>query len=163
DPGEIVTTTGESEVTVRPGGEVRLTVKVERRKGFKGRVPVDVQGLPHGVRVLDIGLNGILITEQETSRTVVIHAEPWVEPMAHPRLRSSRRSSDLPPRRPRRPRRRASSSAAHVSFGAASTGPESARGQEPVWRKWASAQARIWRTRRRGGPAGLPTPRRRAS
>jgi hypothetical protein len=47
-------------------------------------VPVDIRGLPHGVRVLDIGLNGILITERETSREVVLYAEPWVKPMEHP-------------------------------------------------------------------------------
>jgi WD40 repeat protein len=84
EPGEIVTTTEQSEVTVRPGGEVRVTVHVERRNGFKGRIPVEVQGLPHGVHVLDIGLNGILVTENETRRTFVIRAEPWVAPTAHP-------------------------------------------------------------------------------
>ena len=84
EPGEIVTTTGQSEVTVRPGGQARLTVQVERRKGFKGRIPLDVRGLPHGVRVLDIGLNGILVTEEQTSRTVVIYCEPWVAPTNHP-------------------------------------------------------------------------------
>jgi hypothetical protein len=47
-------------------------------------VPLEVRGLPHGVRVLDIGLNGILITENESSRTFAIYAEPWVEPVAHP-------------------------------------------------------------------------------
>jgi hypothetical protein len=84
DPGEIVTTTSQKEVTVRPGGQARLTVHVERRKGFKGRIPLEVLGLPHGVRVLDIGLNGILVTEQQTSRTVVIYCEPWVQPTEHP-------------------------------------------------------------------------------
>jgi hypothetical protein len=84
EPGDIVTTTEQSEVTLKPGGEVRVTVKIERRNGFKGRIPIDVRGLPHGVRVLDIGLNGILITEQDTSRTFVIYAEPWVEPTSHP-------------------------------------------------------------------------------
>jgi hypothetical protein len=34
--------------------------------------------------VLDIGLNGILITEGETRRTFVLRAEPWVQPTAHP-------------------------------------------------------------------------------
>ena len=62
----------------------RLTVQVERRKGFKGRIPLEVRGLPHGVRVLDVGLNGILITEQQTARTVVIYCEPWVVPTEHP-------------------------------------------------------------------------------
>jgi WD40 repeat protein len=84
DGGDIVTRTEQSEATVRPGGETRLTVTVERRNGFAGRIPLDVRGLPHGVRVLDIGLNGILITEKETARTIVIYAEPWVEPAAHP-------------------------------------------------------------------------------
>ncbi len=43
-----------------------------------------MRGLPHGVRVLNIGLNGILITERETSREVVLYAEPWVKPMERP-------------------------------------------------------------------------------
>ena len=47
-------------------------------------MPLEVQGLPHGVRVLDIGLNGILITRAETTRTFVLYAEPWVKPMNHP-------------------------------------------------------------------------------
>ncbi len=91
EPGDIVTTTGQTEVTVKPGGEVRLTVTVERRNGFRGRIPLDVKGLPHGVRVLDIGLNGILITPQETSRTIVISAEPWVSATSHPFVVLARR------------------------------------------------------------------------
>jgi hypothetical protein len=63
---------------------VRVTVTVERRNGFTGRIPLEVRGLPHGVRVLDIGLNGILVTEKETTRTFVIYGEPWVEPTSHP-------------------------------------------------------------------------------
>ena len=47
-------------------------------------MPLDVRGLPHGVRVLDIGLNGILITEKEASRAIQIYAEPWVQPAEHP-------------------------------------------------------------------------------
>jgi hypothetical protein len=91
EPGDIVTTTVQSEVTVKPGGEVRLTVKVERRNGFKGRIPIEVKGLPHGVRVLDIGLNGILITPDATTRTFAIYAEPWVQEMTHPFVVSARR------------------------------------------------------------------------
>jgi WD40 repeat protein len=91
EPGDIVTATEQREVTLQPGGEVRLTVKVERRNSFKGRIPIEVKGLPHGIRVLDIGLNGILITEQETTRTIVIHAEQWVAPMTHPIVVLARR------------------------------------------------------------------------
>jgi mono/diheme cytochrome c family protein len=84
EPGEIVTTTEQREVTIHPGSETRLTVVVERRQGFAGRIPIEVRGLPHGVRVLDVGLNGILITPRETKRTIVLYAEPWVQPTSHP-------------------------------------------------------------------------------
>jgi hypothetical protein len=89
--GDISTTTAESEITLKPGGEVRLRVSVARHNGFAGRIPLDVRGLPHGVRVLDIGLNGILITEKETERVVVIYAEPWVQAMDHPIVVLARR------------------------------------------------------------------------
>jgi WD40 repeat protein len=84
EPGDIVTATSTSEIAIRPGRESRFVVRIERRGKFAGRVPVEVRGLPHGVRVLDIGLNGILITERETSREVVLYSEPWVKPMEHP-------------------------------------------------------------------------------
>jgi hypothetical protein len=83
-PGDIVTRTRTAEVVIRPGQETKFVVDIERQGTFKGRVPLDVRGLPHGVRVLNIGLNGILVTERESSREVVLYAEPWVEPMEHP-------------------------------------------------------------------------------
>jgi hypothetical protein len=89
--GDIVTTLRQESVTIRPGEEARFTVDVARQGGFAGRVPIDVRGLPHGVQVLDVGLNGILITERETSREVVLRAEPWVLPMARPVVVSARR------------------------------------------------------------------------
>jgi hypothetical protein len=91
DVNDITTTTAESEITLKPGGEVRLKVKVDRHNKFAGRIPLEVRGLPHGVRVLDIGLNGILITEKETERVVVIYAEPWVQAMDHPIVVLARR------------------------------------------------------------------------
>jgi DNA-binding beta-propeller fold protein YncE len=84
NPGDIVTTTGQQEVVIRPGRESFLDVSVERRNGFKDRIPLDVKGLPHGVRVLNIGLNGILITPDETSRRITLYAEPWVKPVEQP-------------------------------------------------------------------------------
>jgi hypothetical protein len=50
-----------------------------------------VQGLPHGVRVLDVGLNGILIIPGESTRTFVLYAESWVKPMNHPFVVLARR------------------------------------------------------------------------
>ena len=49
-----------------------------------GRVPINVQNLPQGVRVLNIGLNGVLITEAQTERNVFLQAEPWARPMVRP-------------------------------------------------------------------------------
>jgi WD40 repeat protein len=91
EPGDIVMTTEQTEVTLKPGQEVRVTAKIERRNGFAGRVPLDVRGLPHGVRVLDVGLNGILVTEMDVTRTFVIYCEPWVEPIEHPFVVLARR------------------------------------------------------------------------
>jgi WD40 repeat protein len=91
DPGDIVTTTEQAEVTVKPGSQTTLMVHIERRNGFKGRVPIEVRGLPHGVRVLDIGLNGILVNEKESKRAIVIYAEPWVQPTTHPFVVLARR------------------------------------------------------------------------
>ena len=90
-PGDIVTTTAESQLSIQPGQQTKLTVRVERRNGFVGRIPLDVKGLPHGVRVLDIGLNGILVNENERTRTVVLYAEPWVQTMDHPFVVLARR------------------------------------------------------------------------
>lgn len=90
-PEDLVTTTEQNEVAVMPGGQTRLNVSIERRNNFKGRVPLEVRGLPHGVRVLDIGLNGILVTENEKQRTIVIYAEPWVRETAHPFVVLARR------------------------------------------------------------------------
>jgi len=97
DPGDLATTTEKAEVSVKPGAKTYLTVNIERRGGFKGRVPLDVRGLPHGVRVLDIGLNGILINENETRRTIVIEADAWVRPTTHPFVvlsRSERKNTE---------------------------------------------------------------------
>lgn len=90
-PGDLVTTVLESDVKIRPGGRAKLTVRIERRNGFKGRVPLEVRGLPHGVRVLDIGLNGILVNENETQRVIAIEAEPWLTAGTRPFVVLSRR------------------------------------------------------------------------
>jgi len=88
---DLVARTEQPEVTIAPGGEARLTVHIQRHNGFTGRVPLDVRGLPHGVRVLDVGLNGILIIPGETSRTFMLYAEPWVQPVEHPIVVLARR------------------------------------------------------------------------
>lgn len=67
------------EVAIVPGHETQVRLKV-RRNGFKGRIPIEVENLPHGVIVNDIGLSGVLINPQEEERVVFLHCEPWVAP-----------------------------------------------------------------------------------
>ena len=81
---EISLTTDRPVVDIQPGQRVKLTVKVERAAGYKNRVLCEVRGLPHGVMVLNLGLNGVLIRPDETSREITIAAEPWVKPMRVP-------------------------------------------------------------------------------
>ncbi|VTT98315.1 wd40 repeat-containing protein : WD40 repeat-containing protein OS=Singulisphaera acidiphila (strain ATCC BAA-1392 / DSM 18658 / VKM B-2454 / MOB10) GN=Sinac_1517 PE=4 SV=1: WD40: WD40: WD40: WD40 [Gemmataceae bacterium] len=89
--GDIVTTTRETALTLKPGQETKFVVDIARQGKFAGRVPVEVRGLPHGVRVLNIGLNGILVTERETTREIMLYAEPWVKPMERPIVVFARR------------------------------------------------------------------------
>jgi hypothetical protein len=79
DPGDVVAAADRKELVLKPGHEAKFVVKIDRRNGFTGRVPLDVLGLPHGVTVQNIGLNGILCTERDTEREVVLKAEPWVK------------------------------------------------------------------------------------
>src|SRR5262249_25173097 len=83
-PADLAVETGAPEVAIQPGSQATVTVRVERRNGFAGRVPIEVRNLPDGVRVLDVGLNGVLITEQETSRRFTLYAEPWAKPQTRP-------------------------------------------------------------------------------
>jgi hypothetical protein len=87
-PGVAGKTTGRSRVVAKPGtleleGKpgrvVRLPITIERTGDFKGRVPVEVRGLPPGVRVLDIGLNGILVPPEQTERTLQIEIDSWYQ------------------------------------------------------------------------------------
>ncbi|MDB5350034.1 MAG: repeat-containing protein [Planctomycetota bacterium] len=71
-------------VAIRPGERVEMTLTVGRHPAFKGRVPIEVRNLPRGVRVLNIGLNGVLVTETQTERAIFLYAEPWAEPAERP-------------------------------------------------------------------------------
>ena len=72
------------EVRLEPGKEARIRVDIDRLGQFQGRVPVNVRNLPYGVRVMNVGLNGILVTKEESSRVFTLYAEPWVKPLVQP-------------------------------------------------------------------------------
>ncbi len=67
-------------VELKAGEKASIAVSIERQNDFHGRVPVSVMNLPPGVKVIDVGLNGVLITEQDTRRSFTIAALPSVEP-----------------------------------------------------------------------------------
>lgn len=71
---DVVMTAETREVVLEPGGTAEVKVSIKRQNGFGGRVPVDVRGLPPRVRVLDVGLNGVLLNEDETTRSFTLEA-----------------------------------------------------------------------------------------
>jgi hypothetical protein len=81
---DLTAETDKREIVLTPGGTTYVEATIERQNNFGGRVPLDVRNLPHGVRVTDIGLNGVLITEQESSRRFALYCEPWVKPQTRP-------------------------------------------------------------------------------
>jgi len=83
-PPDVVVTTDTRQVSLEPGQQVTVTLHIERQNGYKGRVPCYVKNLPRGVQVVNIGLNGVLVTETQTSRTFTLRAEDWAKPITQP-------------------------------------------------------------------------------
>jgi hypothetical protein len=75
----VVSVTPEA-VELAPGERAKVTATIARANSFGGRVPLAVNNLPFRVTVPDIGLNGILITEGQTSRTFEIVADEQADP-----------------------------------------------------------------------------------
>lgn len=78
---DILVTAETREITLAPGGTAQITVSIQRLGDFRGRVPVEVRNLPPRVRVLDVGLNGVLLNEDESRRSFTIDALPNAEPV----------------------------------------------------------------------------------
>jgi hypothetical protein len=83
-PPDVLVSAAPSQVELEAGKEVTVTLKVDRKNGFKGRVPCAVANLPPGVTVVNSGLNGVLVTESQTTRTFTLRAEDWVGTMDQP-------------------------------------------------------------------------------
>ena len=66
-----------AELTIAPGRTITAMIEIERN-GFDGEVKFDVDNLPHGVIVDNIGLSGVLIRVGETRRQIFFTAEHWV-------------------------------------------------------------------------------------
>lgn len=68
-------------IEMESGGTVSCHLRILRH-GFNDRVALEIQNLPHGVIVDDIGLSGVLVRENETDRSIVLRAEGWVQPQS---------------------------------------------------------------------------------
>jgi len=74
---KLLVTMEPAEITVAPGASVTATLRVERN-GFEGLVSFEVEDLPHGVIVDNIGLSGVLLPKEQSERQIFITADAWV-------------------------------------------------------------------------------------
>jgi hypothetical protein len=65
------------EITVIPGQSVPAWLKI-KRNGHDDEVTFNVEGLPHGVIVDNIGLNGVLIPKGQDARQIFLTTAKWV-------------------------------------------------------------------------------------
>ena len=68
------------EITISHGQTVPAWLKV-RRNGHKELVTFQVDNLPFGVIVDNIGLNGVLIPKEDNVRDIFLTCAKWVQPM----------------------------------------------------------------------------------
>jgi mono/diheme cytochrome c family protein len=93
---EIQDETKPLEITLVPGQTVKAWIRAVRLKD-DGIINLDVHGLPHGVIVDDIGLNGVQIREKENERPIFFRAANWVkdqDKLIHAALSSARNEHD---------------------------------------------------------------------
>jgi hypothetical protein len=83
-PPDVSVTAEPTQLAIAPGKSLTVTLHIQRQNGFNGRVPCSVENLPPGVRVVNVGLNGVLVTESQSSRTFTLHAEDWAKPITQP-------------------------------------------------------------------------------
>jgi hypothetical protein len=72
------------EVVLEPGKTATVEVEIRRNNNFGGRVPVEVYNLPPTVIVANVGLNGVLITENENHVTFTLQALENAEAIDQP-------------------------------------------------------------------------------
>jgi hypothetical protein len=65
------------EITIAPGQSLPTWLKI-KRNGFDEVVTFTVEGLPHGIIVDNIGLNGVLIPKDKSERQIFLTAAKWV-------------------------------------------------------------------------------------
>ncbi len=83
-PPDLVVAADSREVTLAPGKEVIVSLHVQRRNDFKGRVPCNIVNLPPGVRVVNVGLNGVLVHQGQNTQSFTLKAEDWAQAIQQP-------------------------------------------------------------------------------
>jgi len=68
------------EITIAPGETIPAWIKI-KRTGVDDAIRFDVENLPHGVIVDNLGLNGITLLPGQSEGEIHIKAEPWVKDM----------------------------------------------------------------------------------
>ena len=76
-------TTGPTTIELTPGKLTKAWLRAQRT-GHQGRITFEVENLPHGAIVADIGLNGVLIAEDQTDRMIFLQCAPWVKETIRP-------------------------------------------------------------------------------
>ena len=69
---------GIPELVIAPGTTISAMLRIERSNDFKNEQRFDVDNLPHGVIVDNLGLSGVMIRQGETERQIFITASSWV-------------------------------------------------------------------------------------
>ena len=68
------------EITITPGQTTTARLKLDRN-GHADLASFDIENLPHGIIVADLGLNGLLIRADENERVIFISCAAWVSEM----------------------------------------------------------------------------------
>ena len=76
-PDDPKSTSADGGLVIQSGSMITAKVVVERN-GFDGDIRVDVNNLPQGVIVENLGLSGLLIRAKETERQIFLASRPWV-------------------------------------------------------------------------------------
>ena len=86
------------EITIAPGETIPAWIKVTRA-GHTAELRFDVENLPHGVIVDNLGLNGITLLTGQSEGEIAIKADPWVQEMdrlCHAVTREAGKQTSLP-------------------------------------------------------------------
>lgn len=71
-------TSADNGLIIEPGTTITAKIIVERN-GHEDDVRFDVDNLPHGIIVDNIGLSGVLVRKKETERQIFLTARPWIQ------------------------------------------------------------------------------------